>query len=63
MHDGPVELFSEKKELLNRFDSISAALHAAGHNYVLKIAPGTYRENLTIENAVRLEARDGPERK
>ncbi|UGY94724.1 right-handed parallel beta-helix repeat-containing protein [Streptomyces gobiensis] len=41
------------------YDSLAAALEAAGDGDVLTVAPGTYRENLVIERAVTLR---GPER-
>lgn len=41
------------------YASLSAALEAAGDGDVLTLAPGTYRENLVVEQAVTLR---GPER-
>ncbi|MFC5721588.1 right-handed parallel beta-helix repeat-containing protein [Streptomyces gamaensis] len=41
------------------YDSLSAALEAAGDGDVLSVAPGTYRENLVLARAVTLRGTDG----
>ncbi|MGW7413988.1 right-handed parallel beta-helix repeat-containing protein [Streptomyces sp. NPDC054863] len=41
------------------YDSLAAALEAAGDGDVLTIAPGTYRENLVVRRAVTLRAPEG----
>ncbi|MCX5207107.1 right-handed parallel beta-helix repeat-containing protein [Streptomyces sp. NBC_00237] len=41
------------------YDSLAAALEAAGDGDVLTIAPGTYRENLVLRRAVTLRGPEG----
>jgi hypothetical protein len=41
------------------YDSLAAALEAAGDGDVLTIAPGTYRENLVVRRAVTLRGPEG----
>lgn len=41
------------------YETLAAALEAAGDGDVLSIAPGTYRENLVITRAVTLRAAEG----
>ena len=41
------------------YDSLAAALEAAGDGDVLTVAPGTYRENLVVRRAVTLRAPEG----
>jgi hypothetical protein len=41
------------------YDSLAAALEAAGDGDVLTVAPGTYRENLVLQRAVTLRGPEG----
>lgn len=41
------------------YETLAAALEAAGDGDVLSIAPGTYRENLVVTRAVTLRAAEG----
>ncbi|PWI41747.1 right-handed parallel beta-helix repeat-containing protein [Streptomyces sp. ICBB 8177] len=42
------------------YESLAAALEAAGDGDVVAIVPGTYRENLVVERAVTLRGAEGP---
>ncbi|MCQ4041909.1 right-handed parallel beta-helix repeat-containing protein [Streptantibioticus rubrisoli] len=42
------------------YDTLAAALEAAGDGDVVAITPGTYRENLVVERAVTLRGAEGP---
>lgn len=42
------------------YETLAAALAAAGEGDVLSVSSGTYRENLVLEHAVTLRCADGP---
>ncbi|HEY5837124.1 right-handed parallel beta-helix repeat-containing protein [Streptomyces sp.] len=42
------------------YDTLAAALEAAGDGDVLSVSPGTYRENLVLDRSVTLRGTDGP---
>jgi hypothetical protein len=42
------------------YESLAAALSAAGEGDVLSVNPGTYRENLVVDRAVVLRGAEGP---
>lgn len=42
------------------YETLAAALEAAGEGDVLSVNPGTYRENLVVDRAVVLRGADGP---
>jgi hypothetical protein len=42
------------------YESLAAALEAAGDGDVLSVNPGTYRENLVVQHAVVLRGTEGP---
>ncbi len=42
------------------YETLAAALEAAGDGDVVAIIPGTYRENLVVQHAVTLRGADGP---
>ncbi|MCW2873690.1 right-handed parallel beta-helix repeat-containing protein [Actinacidiphila oryziradicis] len=42
------------------YETLVAALEAAGDGDVLSINPGTYRENLVVQRAITLRGADGP---
>src|SRR6478609_3736661 len=55
-----VQLFDQTNHLVRTFSTIQAAVDAAQSNYTIRVAAGTYTENLVVNVAVTIRgAHDG----
>jgi Ca2+-binding RTX toxin-like protein len=50
----PVQLFNAGGQLVGTFGTIQAAINAASDDYTIRIAAGTYNENLVVDRGVAI---------
>jgi len=50
----PVQLFDQTNQLVGTFNTIQAAIDSAQDNYTIRVAAGTYDEDLVIDKGVRI---------
>ncbi|GGO96220.1 right-handed parallel beta-helix repeat-containing protein [Wenjunlia tyrosinilytica] len=51
---------SRWRRRIGEFDTLTAALEAAGDGDIVSVRPGTYQENVVVARAVTLRGADGP---
>jgi VCBS repeat-containing protein len=51
----PVQLFDADGDLVGTFGTIQAAINAAGSDYTVRAAAGSFDESLTVDKAITLE--------